>query len=157
MEVDDETIEAFLAHYASQYYDPVKAHEYYMRKRKLKGRFSTKGFTKKQTEAWAYVKDQVRTQKQRQTAQAKTARDVGIEKARQRAAVLRAEVAKKLEALDASMPKEAARAEREKIAGELKAVIAKYRAKYVADKTAAGKKAEAALANEYKNVKKRVR
>lgn len=28
----------FLAHYASQYYDPVKAHEYYMEHRKLKGR-----------------------------------------------------------------------------------------------------------------------
>lgn len=27
-----------LAHYASPYYDPVKAHEYYMRHRKLKGR-----------------------------------------------------------------------------------------------------------------------
>ena len=27
-----------LQHYASPYYDPVKAHEYYMRTRELKGR-----------------------------------------------------------------------------------------------------------------------
>lgn len=30
-----------LQHYASPYYDPVKAHEYYMRTRELKGRRST--------------------------------------------------------------------------------------------------------------------
>lgn len=28
-------------HYASKYYDPVKAHEYYMRRRVLKGRVSS--------------------------------------------------------------------------------------------------------------------
>lgn len=33
-------IENFLAHYASKYYDPVKAHEYYMENRELKGRKS---------------------------------------------------------------------------------------------------------------------
>lgn len=30
-----------LMHYASKYYDPVKAHEYYMRTRELKGRSSS--------------------------------------------------------------------------------------------------------------------
>lgn len=35
----------YLIHYASPYYDPVKAHEYYMKNRELKGRTSTKGFT----------------------------------------------------------------------------------------------------------------
>ena len=34
-------VDDFLQHYASQYYDPVKAHEYYMRNRELKGRRST--------------------------------------------------------------------------------------------------------------------
>lgn len=28
----------YLIHYASEYYDPVKAHEYYMKHRHLKGR-----------------------------------------------------------------------------------------------------------------------
>lgn len=31
-----EPIEDYLAHYASKYYDPVKAHEYYLRTRELK-------------------------------------------------------------------------------------------------------------------------
>ena len=35
--------EDWLAHYANPYYDPVKAHEYYMRTRELKGRTSTAG------------------------------------------------------------------------------------------------------------------
>ncbi len=34
----DEVKTAELRHYASPYYDPVKAHEYYMRTRELKGR-----------------------------------------------------------------------------------------------------------------------
>lgn len=37
-------------------YDPVKAHEYYMKHRKLKGRHSTKGFSVSQKEQWAYAK-----------------------------------------------------------------------------------------------------
>lgn len=41
---------------SSKYYDPVKAHEYYMRHRKLKGRHSTKGFTDEQKERFAYAK-----------------------------------------------------------------------------------------------------
>lgn len=40
-------------------YDPIKAHEYYMKHRKLKGRHSTKGFTDTQKEQWAYAKDQL--------------------------------------------------------------------------------------------------
>lgn len=48
-----------LAHYASPYYDPVKAHEYYMRTRQLKGRKSTAGLSSGQRETAAYVKYQL--------------------------------------------------------------------------------------------------
>ena len=34
----DESKTAVLVHYASKYYDPQKAHEYYMRTRELNGR-----------------------------------------------------------------------------------------------------------------------
>lgn len=34
-------VEEFLAHYASKYYDPVKAHQYYMENRELTGRKSS--------------------------------------------------------------------------------------------------------------------
>ena len=37
----DELKVAVLRHYASPYYDPEKAHEYYMRTRELKGRSTT--------------------------------------------------------------------------------------------------------------------
>jgi alpha-galactosidase/6-phospho-beta-glucosidase family protein len=41
-------------------YDPVKAHEYYEKHKKLKGRRSTKGFSDTQKEQYAYAKDQLR-------------------------------------------------------------------------------------------------
>jgi len=48
-------------------YDPVKAHEYYMQHRKLKGKGnkgkrSTKGFSQTQKEQWDYAKEQLRVE-----------------------------------------------------------------------------------------------
>ena len=40
-------------------YDPVKAHEYYMKTRQLKGRRSTKGLTKNARKMLSYVKSQL--------------------------------------------------------------------------------------------------
>jgi hypothetical protein len=37
-------------------YDPVKAHEYYMKHRKLKGRHSTKGMSESQKKQWESAK-----------------------------------------------------------------------------------------------------
>ena len=48
-----------IAHYASKYYDPVKAHEYYMRTRKLKGRNSTSGLNEKGREAARYIRQKL--------------------------------------------------------------------------------------------------
>ena len=42
----------FLLHYASKYYDPVKAHEYYMKNRELKGRRSSSKLNDEGKEAW---------------------------------------------------------------------------------------------------------
>lgn len=54
-----------LSHYASQYYDPAKAHEYYMKNRKLKGTSSgpklSKESRQKQSEASSYVRNQIST------------------------------------------------------------------------------------------------
>ena len=52
-------MEDYLKHYASPYYDPVKAHEYYEAHKKLKGRRSTKGLNEKGLAAAAYVKKQL--------------------------------------------------------------------------------------------------
>lgn len=49
----------YLCHYASPYYDPVKAHEYYMAHRVLKGKTSTSGLNDKGKEAASYVKNRL--------------------------------------------------------------------------------------------------
>lgn len=41
-------------------YDAQKAHEYYEKRKQLKGRHSTKGFSKSQKEQWAYAQDQLK-------------------------------------------------------------------------------------------------
>lgn len=59
----DENYEDFLEHYASPYYDPVKAHEYYEAHKKLKGRFSTKGMTEEQRAQWKQARTTASEQK----------------------------------------------------------------------------------------------
>jgi gas vesicle protein len=46
----------FLKHYSSEYYDPAKAREYYLRTRELKGRSSSKLKTEDQKAGWEYAK-----------------------------------------------------------------------------------------------------
>lgn len=59
MDRAQEFIDNFLAH-GSQFYDPAKAHEYYLKTRDLKGRRSAGQLkSKKKKEAWAYVQSQV--------------------------------------------------------------------------------------------------
>ena len=59
---------------ASVDYDPVKAHEYYMKHRKLKGRRrSTKGFSESQKEQYAYAKEQLKQQQKDRNAKSKEA------------------------------------------------------------------------------------
>lgn len=51
-----------MAEYASKYYDPVKAHEYYEKHKQLKGRnarTSTKGLNEQGKNAAKYVKEQI--------------------------------------------------------------------------------------------------
>lgn len=54
---------SYLKHYASPYYDPVKAHQYYEEHKKLKGRMSTAGLSKSQKEIAGYVKKQITDEK----------------------------------------------------------------------------------------------
>ena len=56
---ESESFEEWLAHYASPYYDPVKAHEYYMQHRELVGRKSTSGLNDEGKEIAAFVKKNI--------------------------------------------------------------------------------------------------
>lgn len=101
-----------LWHYSSKYYDPVKAREYYLRTRELKGRKSapTKQLSKeerkqqaktreKQSQATAYVRDQIskqQTEAQKKAAEKNAAR---LEKVRLRAEQAKQNIRDSLEAL----------------------------------------------------------
>ena len=50
-----------ILHYASPYYDPVKAHEYYMKHREQKGHNSTAGLNDEGKAAASYAKEQLTT------------------------------------------------------------------------------------------------
>lgn len=58
-EEDDNEIK----HYASPYYDPVKAHEYYLKNRELKGRRSTAKLNDEGKNAAQYVKERLSTER----------------------------------------------------------------------------------------------
>lgn len=60
-----------LAHYASKYYDPVKAHEYYLRTRELKGRTSTSGLNDTGKEALTQVRAKLKEERDSTVKKAK--------------------------------------------------------------------------------------
>lgn len=75
---DEEEIEEDeeeLKHYASPYYDPVKAHEYYERTKKLKGRRSTASLNNSGKSAAKYVKSQIDAEKKRKIQASKDLKD----------------------------------------------------------------------------------
>lgn len=72
-------VEDFLSHYASQYYDPAKAHEYYLKNRELQGRRSGSDLkSQAQKEAWDYAKNQIGEAKQRDLQTAATANQANL-------------------------------------------------------------------------------
>lgn len=107
-----------LWHYASKYYDPVKAREYYLRTRELKGNSGSseklsKESRQRQAEAKGYVRDQIntaRTNDSKVTAEAQKAR---LEKLQQDAKDTRDRIVEKLKGridelkanIDTALPK----------------------------------------------------
>lgn len=65
-------VEAFLAHYASDYYDPEKAHAYYERTKQLKGKREAEKLSSGQTEVWNVARDQINQRKTADLESAKT-------------------------------------------------------------------------------------
>lgn len=60
-----------IRHYASPYYDPVKAHEYYEKTKQLKGRSSTASLNEEGKNAAKYVKEQLTAERKQKTEQSK--------------------------------------------------------------------------------------
>lgn len=97
----------FLAHYASEYYDPAKAREYYLRTRELKGQQSTseltvkgdKGGNERRTQAWSYAKKQIGDEKKSNLEALSAQRKEVVDRARDNAQARREEISGKLTAL----------------------------------------------------------
>lgn len=80
----DEEFDDMLEHYASPYYDPVKAHEYYERTKKLKGRTSTTGLNAEGRRVASYVKKQLNEERTAKVNESKMNRDSQIENLREK-------------------------------------------------------------------------
>lgn len=83
MDRTQEFIESFLGHAQPQFYDPAKAHEYYLKNRELKGRQSGASLkTEKKKEAWEYSKSKINEAKGEESTAASEANKAAIEKLR---------------------------------------------------------------------------
>ena len=102
-----------IQHYESEYYDPAKAHEYYLRKRQLKGR-TTRSMSDKQKEAWTYAKDNITEKKK-----------LKMEELRTQAKEARERISQKLGKYSSASSEE-----RKQIRDSLKAAIEAIRAEY---------------------------
>lgn len=105
-----EFIDKVLSHaYSSQYYDPVKAHQYYERTKQLKGRRSASQLgTQSKKDKWGYVKNQIGEAKKSELEQISAQSKADAQKLRGLAASRREELKKKLQALMADATDKAA-------------------------------------------------
>ena len=98
-----EPIEDYLAYYASKYYDPVKAHEYYLKTRELKGRRSSSNLNAEGKKVWSYTKNEISTAKKNDVQEEKNNRDNQIKELRAKADKTRESISSKLEELRKSL------------------------------------------------------
>ena len=88
----------YLIHYASPYYDPVKAHEYYEAHKKLKGRYSTKKWSENQKKTWNYVKNQISDEKKNKTEEERESHKKDLETMRSQAEQKRKQITDRIKA-----------------------------------------------------------
>jgi DNA polymerase III delta prime subunit len=95
MDPAEEFIANFLEH--KRVYDPVKAREYYLRTRELKGRRSASALkTESKKERWAYVKDQVKTERTESMGSAREGNSAQIKALRAKASSRRGDIRERL-------------------------------------------------------------
>lgn len=102
-----EPITLYLKHYASPYYDPVKAHEYYMEHRKLKGRRSSARLSDEGKEVWAYTKNQIQEEKKQKLESERNAHDQELESLRAQSEAERKRIKDRLKQLNEALERKA--------------------------------------------------
>lgn len=118
------TSDEHLTHYASKYYDPVKAHEYYMRTRELKGRRSSSKLTEEGKKVWSYTKKEISDNKKADVDARRSERDATIETLRANAKATRESISSNLERLREALV-ESTKRKREDVAKNVSAEIEK--------------------------------
>jgi len=119
----DEFLDQFFLKHGESRYDPVKAHEYYLRTRELQGRRSAsklKGDAKK--ERWAYTKSVVGEERKQALEKASTGHKEGAQQLREKAQARREEIRGKLEQAMLRLTNES-KVTRESIAQDVKSKI----------------------------------
>ena len=109
--------EDFIAHYASEYYDPAKAKAYYERTKQLKGRQSsqsTSGMSDTQKQALTYTKNSIGNAKKADLEKAQANQKAQLEAIRNRTEASRARIAAKLQGVLDQINSKVAKVERPK-------------------------------------------
>lgn len=102
----DEPKVAVLRHYASPYYDPQKAHEYYMRTRELNGR-STTSLNDEGKKIWSYTKSNIKSEKTAKVKEEQEKRDQKITELRAKADATKEQISSRLKELNEALTKNA--------------------------------------------------
>ena len=102
----DEHKVAVLRHYASPYYDPQKAHEYYMRTRELKGR-STTSLNDDGKKIWSYTKNNIKSEKTAKVKEEQEKRDQKITELREKAEATKEQISSRLKELNEALTQNA--------------------------------------------------
>lgn len=129
----------FLMHYASLYYDPVKAHEYYMKNRELKGRRSTSALSDEGKEIWSYTKNQIKAEKAERVEEEQNSRDQNITALRERASQTKEEISSKLKQLNEALSNSVS-SRKEEIESSRDSEIAKIESRTAAEREGIEKK-----------------
>jgi hypothetical protein len=127
-------VDNILKHYASEYYDPVKAHEYYLQNRELKGRQKMSGT---QQDVWDQVKDNISSSKNARIKSEQKIRDQKIQELTRQAEQIRTRITNKIRLLNKKLSKRKIQdleEEKSKIRDELKTLIQNIRDEYEASK-----------------------
>lgn len=92
--------DSVLSHeYASPYYDPAKAHEYYLKNRELKGKRNVSELNKKDKKVWADVKSNITAEKKTATKDAATKHAVEMQQLRISAQKRKEEIQQKIKSV----------------------------------------------------------
>jgi hypothetical protein len=164
------TADNTLMHYASQYYDPVKAHEYYEQHKKLKGR-KTSSLNDEGKKVWEVTKGNIKAEKSAKQEELTKNRETLTEQHRANATAARERITAKIKALneklsestnaqikklqEQTIPKGVSKETRARLTAEKKEKIAKLRGESKTERnknSESGRSERTQVATDLKNV-----